>query len=106
MPKPEHAPGYMPNPTYTQEDWDEVSDNPELTDAELAGARHGADGMPPEMAAVFINRGGRPKAEQRKVSVTIRLDPDVVDAFKATGPGWQTRMNDVLRRATQDLSAA
>ena len=44
-------------------------------------------------------RRGRPKAVIRKVSTTIRLDPDVVDAFKAGGPGWQSRINTALRRA-------
>ncbi len=42
---------------------------------------------------------GRPKAEVRKVSTTIRLDPDVVEAFKAEGAGWQSRMNEALRKA-------
>ena len=42
---------------------------------------------------------GRPKAEVRKVSTTIRLDPDVVEAFKAEGAGWQSRMNAALRKA-------
>ncbi|AWN43920.1 BrnA antitoxin family protein [Methylobacterium durans] len=106
MPKPEHAPGYVPNPGYTQDDWDAVSDNPALIDDELAAARPGPDGMPPGVAAAFVSRIGRPKAERRKVPVTIRLDPDVVAAFKATGPGWQTRMNDALRAAVRDLSAA
>ena len=41
---------------------------------------------------------GRPKAEVTKQSVTLRIDPEVVDYFKAGGPGWQTRMNDVLVR--------
>ena len=39
---------------------------------------------------------GRPKAEQPKQSVTIRLDSEAVDYFKSTGPGWQTRINDLL----------
>lgn len=106
MPKPEHGSDYVPNPAYSEADWDDVSDNPELTDAELASARRGTDGMPPAMAAAFSSRGGRPKAVQRKVPVTIRLDAEIVDAFKATGPGWQTRMNDALRRAARDLDAA
>lgn len=50
-------------------------------------------------------RRGRPPAEQRKVSTTIRLDPEVVDAFKATGPGWQTRINETLRRAVRRQKA-
>lgn len=44
-------------------------------------------------------RRGRPKAERPKVSTTIRLDPDVLDAFKAAGPGWQGRINAALRKA-------
>ena len=45
-------------------------------------------------------RRGRPKASVTKVSTTIRLDRDVVDAFKASGAGWQSRMNAALRRAS------
>ena len=44
-------------------------------------------------------RRGRPKASATKVSTTIRLDPDVLDAFKADGPGWQGRVNAALRKA-------
>ena len=36
-----------------------------------------------------------------KVSITLRLDPDVLDALRATGPGWQTRINDLLRANIQ-----
>jgi uncharacterized protein (DUF4415 family) len=40
---------------------------------------------------------GRPKIADPKVSVTIRYDADIIAAFRATGDGWQTRMNDALR---------
>lgn len=40
---------------------------------------------------------GRPTKANKKVSVHLRLDPDIMQAFKATGAGWQSRMNDVLR---------
>jgi uncharacterized protein (DUF4415 family) len=43
-------------------------------------------------------RRGRPPKEGRKVSVTIRLDPDVLARLRATGPGWQSRINDTLRK--------
>lgn len=101
-----HAPGYVPNPQYTQEDWDEVSDSPPLTDEELAQARPGTEGMPPEMAAAFKNRGGRPRAEVKRVPISLRVDPEVLEAFKATGPGWQTRMNEALAEAARKLKAA
>ena len=40
---------------------------------------------------------GRPKAEVTKERITIRLSPDVVGAFRATGDGWQTRVDAALR---------
>lgn len=40
---------------------------------------------------------GRPKAAMTKESITIRLSPDVVRAFRATGDGWQTRVDGALR---------
>ncbi len=44
-------------------------------------------------------RRGRPPMEKPKVAVSIRLDPDVLAWFKQAGPGWQSRMNQQLRRA-------
>lgn len=44
---------------------------------------------------------GRPKVEQPKVPVTMRVDADVLDAIKASGTGWQTRVNTVLREAVR-----
>jgi uncharacterized protein (DUF4415 family) len=40
---------------------------------------------------------GRPRSESPKIQLTVRYDAEVVEGFKATGDGWQTRMNDVLR---------
>lgn len=42
---------------------------------------------------------GRPLGSGNKTQITLRLDKDVVDKFKATGDGWQTRINAVLRDA-------
>lgn len=42
---------------------------------------------------------GRPKAPVTKVSTTLRLDPEVIAHFKAEGPGWQSRINEALRKA-------
>ena len=42
-------------------------------------------------------RIGRPKSPTTKVSTTIRLDREVIDAFRAEGPGWQSRINAALR---------
>jgi uncharacterized protein (DUF4415 family) len=46
-------------------------------------------------------RLGRPPKLNRKQSTTLRLDPDVIEYFRKSGPGWQTRMGEVLRRATK-----
>lgn len=49
-------------------------------------------------ALLDIRRGrGRPVSESPKVFTGIRLDADIVEAFKATGKGWQTKMNAALR---------
>ena len=45
-----------------------------------------------------LKKSGRPVSENKKQPVSIRLDPDVLAAIRATGEGWQTRVNDVLRR--------
>ena len=47
-----------------------------------------------------LTKPGRPKSPAPKRQVTLRLDPDVLDRFRATGPGWQTRINEALRKAT------
>lgn len=44
-----------------------------------------------------IAKRGRPRKENKKREVKLRLDPDVLDAFRATGKGWQTQINAVLR---------
>ena len=59
-----------------------------LTDAEWADAKPKA-------------RAGRPASPARKVSTTIRFDPEVLAYFQAAGPGWQTRMNTALKEWMQ-----
>jgi uncharacterized protein (DUF4415 family) len=46
--------------------------------------------------AVYPNRG-RPVKVSKKKSLALRLDQEVVDAFRNTGPGWQTRINEALK---------
>jgi uncharacterized protein (DUF4415 family) len=49
-------------------------------------------------AASTLRRGrGRPSKPDRKVNQTLRLDPDVLDAYRRQGSGWQARINEVLR---------
>jgi uncharacterized protein (DUF4415 family) len=49
--------------------------------------------------AGIVRRLGRPPKADRKVSVTLRLDRDVIERFKATGAGWQTRINAALKKS-------
>lgn len=74
-------------------------DAPEATDEQIAQARPFGEAFPALSDAMRKNAGGRPKAENPKVAVSLRLDQDVVARFKASGPGWQTRMNSALRDA-------
>lgn len=46
-------------------------------------------------------RRGRPLGSGTKAQVTLRLDVDVVEKFKASGDGWQTRINDALKSWVQ-----
>ncbi|WP_232315461.1 BrnA antitoxin family protein [Aquincola tertiaricarbonis] len=47
---------------------------------------------------------GRPKSENRKLLVSVRYSPEVVEYFKSTGDGWQSRMDGVLRQYVQKQS--
>jgi uncharacterized protein (DUF4415 family) len=77
-------------------------DNPEWTEEDFARARPGSE-LPPEILAQFRAMRGRPQkdAAERKVAVSIRLSPDVVAHFKAGGPGWQSRIDEALRRVVR-----
>jgi uncharacterized protein (DUF4415 family) len=69
--------------------WTDPDDAPDLTDEFFAQAD--------EYVGDKLVRRGRPRAESIKLALTVRYDADVVAAFKATGKGWQTRMNAALR---------
>ena len=78
------------------------ADNPEWSAEDFAKAKPAAEVLPglfgAAPAAVMLQpKRGRPPADRPKAHVNIRLDADVVDSFRATGPGWQTRMNAALR---------
>ncbi|MFJ1293318.1 BrnA antitoxin family protein [Paracoccus yeei] len=74
-------------------------DAPEATDDQIAQARPFTDAFPALADAMRKNTGGRPKSANPKVAVSLRLDRDVVERFKTSGPGWQSRMNAILRDA-------
>jgi len=67
-------------------------ENPEWTDADFARAKP----FPKLPATLQAKLRGRPKAAAPRVAISLRLPPDVLDAWKATGAGWQTRMAAML----------
>ena len=81
----------------------EDPDNPEWTAADVASARRGVDHLPGPMRDALLDeqarrRGRGPQRTPTKILTSIRLDPDVVTAFKSTGAGWQGRINAILKR--------
>ena len=102
MEKDKTISGFVEGRGYSEQDWEDV-DNPELTDAELASMRPAREVLPPEFFEMIererAKRRGRPNLSAPKKQVTLRLDADVVESFRADGPGWQSRMNDTLRKA-------
>jgi uncharacterized protein (DUF4415 family) len=81
---------------YTAHDLREVSDNPQLTKKDFAKAKPFAEVFP-ELAA-SIRRGRGPNKAPTKKLVTLRLSGQVLEAYKAKGPGWQSRIDEDLRR--------
>lgn len=81
------------------------SDSPVLDAAWFAKARPARDVLPAGVLAAAKRTPGRP-AGSNKESTTVRFDRDILEAFRAGGPGWQTRMNDALRDWLKEHSAA
>jgi uncharacterized protein (DUF4415 family) len=71
----------------------------ELDDEWFKTAKPAREIFSPQVFASLKKSGrGRPKAENPKVFTAIRLDADLIEAFKATGKGWNTRINAALRQ--------
>jgi uncharacterized protein (DUF4415 family) len=69
--------------------WIDPDDAPELNDEFFERAD--------EYDGQKLIKRGRPPSSSTKISTTIRFDAEIVAAFRADGPGWQSRMNDALR---------
>ncbi len=81
----------------------DLDDNPEWAAEDFARARPAAEILPPEVLAAFgKGKRGRPVGWTKpnaKKAITLRLDPDVIEGWRQSGPGWQSRMNAALREA-------
>lgn len=74
-------------------------DNPEWTEEDFRTARPASE-LPPEILAAFPNTKQRgAQIVPTKVQVTLRLDRDVIERFRKSGKGWQTRINEALKKA-------
>mgnify|MGYP002651195980 CR=1 FL=1 len=83
---------------------DPADDSPEWTEEMFEVAELAIGGKVVRPATGYMGpdgvvRGRPPLREHAKRQVTLRLDPDVIERFRADGPGWQGRMNAALRKA-------
>ena len=89
----------LADPYYDDADQFIDDESPEWTDEDFKRALKFEE-MPLELQQLVLwsreRKRGRPPVEEKKVSVTIRYSSKVIEAFKATGKGWQSRMNQVL----------
>jgi uncharacterized protein (DUF4415 family) len=78
-------------------------DNPVWTKETFARARKAGEVLPEILdattAARMLKSRGRPKTGNARTLISLRLPPDTLARWKATGPGWQTRMADTLTKA-------
>jgi uncharacterized protein (DUF4415 family) len=76
----------------------------EATAEDFARAKPAKEVLPPNVYEAVRRRGERgPQKAPKKVPVSLRVDQDVLDAYAATGKGYQSRMNEVLRRGVESL---
>ncbi|MDE3015629.1 MAG: BrnA antitoxin family protein [Pseudomonadota bacterium] len=97
--KKSKTPKYMEYEDGTRIELDE-DDAPELTDEWFKKAVK-FDGLPKSLQRKLsaIQHRGRPRKRPsaRKISIHLRIDPDIAKRLRATGKGWQTRLNAMLR---------
>ncbi len=83
---------------------DEDGEVRELTAADFKRARPAAEVLPKligkQAAARLLRPRGRPKSPDAKVSISLRIPPETLARWKASGPGWQTRMAAALTKAS------
>ena len=78
--------------------WVDSDDAPEWTADQFERAEIAVAGKVLSPARGTLTARGRPKKADAKVHIRIRLSPQVLGFFRASGPGWQTRIDEVLRK--------
>ena len=82
------------------------AENPSITARKWKEFRPSSQVVPHVVDAYVRSLGRPPAGDSAKVAVSIRLDRDALAKFKAAGPGWQTRINDLLVKAAAKLKSA
>ena len=77
------------------------AENPEWSDRDFAAAKPAHEALPKRALAAFKRMRG-PQKSPTKVPVAIRLSREVVDHFKAGGRGWQSRIDEALKRIVKN----
>jgi|SRR5579871_4857635 len=80
---------------------EEYAEAPEWTDDQIDRAEFAIGGKVIRPATGTLTKPGRPKKTDAKKSVHLRLSPDVLAHFRKSGPGWQTRIDETLRKAAR-----
>lgn len=82
---------------YTRQDWNEVSDNPPITKADMAKAKPFSEVFPELHESIQRGRG-RPRSEDPREAVTLRLPRSVLEKWKQS-PDWRLRMEEALTKS-------
>jgi uncharacterized protein (DUF4415 family) len=83
----------------SESSWIDPDDAPEWTDEHFENAEFSIGDRIIRPAKGTFTRPGRPKSENPKQQVTLRLDQAVLEKLRESGPGWQSRANEILKKA-------
>ena len=82
-----------------KQEWVDPDDAPEWTEDVFDRAQFSRSGKVVRPATGTLTKRGRPKLEAPKKQLSVRLDQNVLEKLQEAGPGWQTRVNEILKKA-------
>ncbi len=85
---------FEPGRSYSKEDWEDVSDNPEWTEEDFRNARPFVEVFPE-----FAESIRKQEAASAELDRLVAVERRIVDKFREQGPDWEQRINEVLRKA-------
>jgi uncharacterized protein (DUF4415 family) len=81
--------------------WTDPDDAPEWDDEDFRKAELKIGDEVVRPATGTYAKRGRPRLDKPKTLVTLRLDPDVLARLRESGPGWQSKVNEILKKAVE-----